>query len=491
MYIRKIETTNERICKFYENNPNIHFESVNLIFIDLFDELLKDLNSTMNISINSQILSNIHENTQKINELNSSVILLKDMMLSTTEQMTTRYTNIKKDYIEEINKIVQYNTFEKMGPLLDKNNNLLIDKTQLLMHEIIPKSQNHLFQDIQHTIQQFHKSIAEDTKMLLKHTDNQSIKEYINNFEMKSSIMLQNLHQPIYTFISASEDRINNNIIHLKDNCTNNQNIQQKLMNDISQLIQQQNSSNSICFQQKQIQTVLTKIYSTAEIVSLNHSTMLFSRSITNNGNNNNLFILKRPNKTNILIESIHTERNINNDEIKQFIQTMEENNSHGIFLSQNSGFSSKPNYHIETYNKLIIIFVHNVNYEEDKIKTAVDVIDNLYLKLREFNHENIHEITIDKHILEEINKEYQYFIQQKELLTNLLKESQKKIYNQIEEFKFPSLDKYLSTKFSIPIQKQGFKCDLCKLFNANNLKALAAHKRGCYRKNIIITPIK
>jgi len=32
-------------------------------------------------------------------------------------------------------------------------------------------------------------------------------------------------------------------------------------------------------------------------------------------------------------------------------------------------------------------------------------------------------------------------------------------------------------------IQKPGLKCDMCKSFNANNLKALAAHKRGCARK--------
>jgi hypothetical protein len=45
-------------------------------------------------------------------------------------------------------------------------------------------------------------------------------------------------------------------------------------------------------------------------------------------------------------------------------------------------------------------------------------------------------------------------------------------------------LDKFLSTKYSAPIQKPGLKCDLCKSFSGNNLKALAAHKRGCIRKN-------
>jgi hypothetical protein len=44
---------------------------------------------------------------------------------------------------------------------------------------------------------------------------------------------------------------------------------------------------------------------------------------------------------------------------------------------------------------------------------------------------------------------------------------------------------------------KNGHKCELCKNFNANNLKALAAHKRGCMRKlgntgtkNYVMAPI-
>ena len=32
----RLDITNKRILKFYENNPGIDFQSVNLIFIDLF-----------------------------------------------------------------------------------------------------------------------------------------------------------------------------------------------------------------------------------------------------------------------------------------------------------------------------------------------------------------------------------------------------------------------------------------------------------------------
>ena len=95
----------------------------------------------------------------------------------------------------------------------------------------------------------------------------------------------------------------------------------------------------------------------------------------------------------------------------------------------------------------------------------------------------NIDDISIPKDILENINTEYQLFISQKNAVIEVFKESQKKVLTQIDELRFPCLDKYLATKFSAPIQKPGLKCDLCKSFTANNLKALAAHKRGCNRK--------
>jgi UDP-N-acetyl-D-mannosaminuronic acid transferase (WecB/TagA/CpsF family) len=89
----ELVVTNERICKFYENNPAINFEAVNLIFIDLFDKILSDVNSTMNATINAQILSDVNKNTQMIRELNSSITFLKD-------SMGLKFTDIKKEYVD-------------------------------------------------------------------------------------------------------------------------------------------------------------------------------------------------------------------------------------------------------------------------------------------------------------------------------------------------------------------------------------------------------
>jgi hypothetical protein len=282
---------------------------------------------------------------------------------------------------------------------------------------------------------------------------------------------------------------------------SNNSTCYEEKINSIINLLKKEVFNDQKCDNKNiSILKLLNKIYTTGDVSIVSYPSMMFSRTLfkvipenhslpkeitsENKKYEDDLYVIKRPNKYNILVENKTIERNVNNEEIRDFIQLMEENNCHGILLSQNSGISLKNDFHIEIYNKLIIVYVHNVNFNEQKIKMAVDIIDNLAIKVRELHRqEDIHEIIIDKEILEEINKEYQIFIQQKETLINIFKENQKHFFLQIEELKFPELGKYLSTKFSIPVIKQGFKCDLCKRFNGNNLKALAAHKRGCLRK--------
>ena len=62
------------------------------------------------------------------------------------------------------------------------------------------------------------------------------------------------------------------------------------------------------------------------------------------------------------------------------------------------------------------------------------------------------------------------------------LKDNYKKVLSQLEEMRFTSLDKFLSTRYA-SCKKQGFTCDLCNQFHVGTLKGLAAHKRGCNRK--------
>ena len=399
----KLDVTNSRIIQFYKANPSISFEAVNLIFVDLFEKLLTDMNQAMNNTVHSQLLTNLSENNHHIKGLTSSIGLLKDtvnkMSGDLPSSMVSSINDIKKEYIEETKNIV--------------NNNAL---------------------------------------------------------DIKSSLLLQNVQQPIYSFISATEDRIHNDICSLKENNQNQQVIQTKILSELDSIFNKFRTTQinqQVC--DRQITQVLTKLYNTAEIA-------------TQSG----MIMLKRQRKTNILIDNKDCEDNVSVDDINRFISNIDEHHCNGIFISQQSGISTKKNYQIEIHNSSILVFVHNAEYSPSKIEIAIDIIDNISSKMRQFKPGHMEDCAIPKDILDAINNEYQIFISQKAAVVEVFKESQKKVLTQIDEFRFPALDKFLSTKYSAPIQKPGLKCDLCKSFCGNNLKALAAHKRGCMRKNLM-----
>jgi hypothetical protein len=482
--MRKIETSNKKICSFYEANPHINFDAVNLIFIDIFDKLLHEKDKTFQSTLQTQIMNGITDNAAKMTEINQSISALKESMFSMNQEnqfiFFSKLTEFRKEYVDDLQKCFLVNNHESIGPLIEKNNSALIDKTTILLNEMIPKSQTHI-QDLVH---HFYESISTDTAQLLKSVDSNTTKDFLNNFEIKYALMLQNLQQPIYSYISASEERILSNINTLKDGSGQ----QTKLMSELDQFLHKavvpalqniskdENKENQ-CFHNNQLSSVLTKMYHTAEI-STQPAVAVNSGSI----------LLKRLRKPNILIENKDSKENINVDDINTFLVLIDEYNCNGIFISQTSGICTKKNYQIEIHNNNIVVFLHNVEYSSIKIESAVDIIDQLSSKLRQYKGNANDDCLIPKDLLDSINTEFQLFLTQKNAVIDVFKESQKKVLSQIDELRFPCLDKFLSTKYSAPIQKPGLKCDLCKCFTANNLKALAAHKRGCVRKNNTIT---
>lgn len=470
----KLEITSKRIKTFYESNPTINFEAVNLIFVELFEKLLTDMNQTMNNTVQSQLLSNMSENNKQIVELISSIGDVKTAVgtlnADLTKNMIIKFSDIKREYLEETQKIINTNTFDKIAPLLERNNAILIDKTNSIVNDVVPRNQTQQFAQINDSLKSFQKTITDDTNALLKSVDGHSIKDFLNQFEMKSSLLLQNVQQPIYSFISASEDRINNNIGVLKDSTNLQQNTQTKIMSELGDIFNKFRTSNvnqQVC--DRQLSQVLTRLYNTAEIV-----------------NQSGHILLKRQRKSAILIENKDLDDNISVDDINRFMSNVDENHCNGIYISQKSGISNKKNYQIEIHNNNVIVFVHNAEYSASKIEVAIDIIDNISSKMRQFKPLSSEDCSVPKEILDSINNEYQIFVSQKAAVVEVFKESQKKVLTQIDEFRFPSLDKFLSTKYTAPIQKAGLKCDLCKSFCGNNLKALAAHKRGCIRKNAV-----
>ena len=74
---------------------------------------------------------------------------------------------------------------------------------------------------------------------------------------------------------------------------------------------------------------------------------------------------------------------------------------------------------------------------------------------------------TIGKDTLDDINKEYQMFVDQKLNQLKLVKEFSQKMMKQIEDIQLPSLDKMLSSRFGY-ITSGKFICEKCNFVGKN-----------------------
>ena len=197
---------------------------------------------------------------------------------------------------------------------------------------------------------------------------------------------------------------------------------------------------------------------------------------------------MKRFRKQPIYLCMMNNVENISKNQMVTSLNDFGEfDDSSAIFVSQQSGFVDKDDFHIDVHNNNIIVYIHMKNYNEYKIGIAIQMIDHFMGKWNEIKSKDTCEsngVYISKEIMGKINNEYQLFLHQKITIHETIKETQKKLQQLTDDMKFPFLEGYLSTQYNAPMRSIGLKCDVCSKYNANNLKALAAHKRGCLRKH-------
>lgn len=278
--------------------------------------------------------------------------------------------------------------------------------------------------------------------------------------------------QPMCSIVTAAEQRLHNEIANMKCGL-----MSESLLQELTDFFNKfKNSSYKGQLGEMQLESALNQMYSSAEIV--NTSSLRASCD----------FRLNRPNKDSILFETKDYDRNVTLDEVKKFIRDIELQKSHGIFLSQHSGITSKQNFQMDMHGKNVVIYIHNVKYDHTIMRLAVDIIDSLSAKLAIINDEtNDKEYTISEETFEHIYKEYNDFVQKKLAFIDTFKDNQKRLMTLLDDIKFPSLSNLLTQKRGtgalLNNENQQIVCNICNKYSATSNKSLAAHQRGCKKK--------
>ena len=489
---------NQRIVDFYNKNKQLDFEKINLLYIDILENIINtsiDSQSSVKLILQSlgthktdlgNILSLINSTSESCkNELTNmkqtylltteniknDVDGLKSMINNLSSVITAKLYETKDNYIKELKDSLKNTdtlSILNIGTTIEKTNVQLVDKLMLILNDVIPKSQNKHYEDI---IKIFKDDIISSLDKVKSQNPESIIEKISSIVDMKYNNLVINIQEHIMKSVSLSEDRINNNISHVKDISNKNSIVQDKINEELNAYLNKYKvSASKGSLSENNLYNIIDNEFPSGELINTSNFTGMGD------------MILKRINLKPILFENKDYSNNVKKDEVDKFIRDISKNEHHGIFISQHSGIVGKEHFQIDIHNKNILIYIHNCNYDHDKIKLAVNTIDTLSIKLMNIDSDNT---TIPKEVIKQINIDYQTFLRHKESILSTTKEYYKKTLDLLTQIKLPSLEKYLSNHFAdSKINK--VLCTLCNKFETDNLRSLARHKQSC--KKIITT---
>lgn len=462
MQAEEYRTCNKKVVDFYNKNPNYDFDMMSELFVDFLEELTKNLLGNITNSMTQKLNKKLSDQSQEllvIKEQLKTIIIdnstktltIKEMNTNMVEHIINKLYEVKKDYLSDVKQLIDKHESDNMYNVIDK-----FDKeTQKIIKEIIPTNNNLYYTQYETLIKSFYNDIRQSNQT--------------TNLEDKYNSLFSNIEKNLITYITCTESRLNDNINDIKTIANKNYITQDKLTTELTVFLDKyKNSSFKGALAENRIESILNTIYPRAEI------------NRTAQENKSGDFIMSRTDKTPILFEIKDYNRNIPTDEINKFIRDINEHKISGIFLSISTGISKKHNFHIDINdNNNIMVYIHNMNYDEDKIKSAVDIIDALHARLNTFNK---NEITISPKTIQQLNTDYIAFINKRTLSIAHIKESHKKTLQFVEEMELRSLNDFLSTKFTFD-QTKSLKCSHCNHFIGTNKKSLTVHIRRCIKK--------
>ena len=128
-----LHINNKEVFEFYTKH-SINFEHINILFFNILQQIVTSTDNSFNSNIASMLLSKISNIEQTINKQQTDFF--------------TKINEYKKEYLNDIKLILLSNNVEHVAPLIKETNNNLIDKTTLIINDLIPKNQTNISNDI-------------------------------------------------------------------------------------------------------------------------------------------------------------------------------------------------------------------------------------------------------------------------------------------------------------------------------------------------------
>jgi hypothetical protein len=354
---------------------------------------------------------------------------IEDLMLRQESNISLKMIEMKDKYMDDVKIVLSNNVSEKFSPLLQSYNQQLLDKTTILFQNIIPEK----------------------------------MKEFQNLITNESEKKTPDINLIEQRFIQTQKD-IEMGFKQVAEISTQNQQSVSELLGKMN------NSSHKGKISENIISSVLEKIYSNAEVKD--------TREIKEMGD----FMVYRKDKPIVMVENKDYSRTVPLEEVNKFIRDIDINKCCGLFISNSSGISGKDNFEVQEHNGYVLVYIQFCNYDYDKIKMGFEIIDHFKEMLDNLTNE-VETDSISKELIKEINDEYKLWATNRANMLRNVKDFHDSMKKQLDNMSIPSLEKYLSARFT-PVSNV-LMCEHCS-FPCKNKQSLSAHLRGCPKLKII-----
>jgi len=229
-----------------------------------------------------------------------------------------KLTEFKKDYIEDLKMILSSNIADKIAPLIKESNGSILDKTQLLLSEIVPKNNEALSRQINDNIRSFCSTITEEISKTSK-TDGEPLSQssldgFIKNIDTKFSNVIDSTRK----MVDSSKDAAMTQFSSISTS-------QLALQSEVKDFLKRmENSSSKGKISENIVLNILRGLFPSAEVE--------YVGSQKESGD----IMIHRKDRQRILVENkCYESRQVTSDQVKKFIHDVDIQNCSGLFLSQ------------------------------------------------------------------------------------------------------------------------------------------------------------
>ena len=461
---------NKEVFDFYEKH-SLNFEQMNVLFCNILHSIISSTDKTFNQTIVDKLFENVNVIANKVNSIEN---IVNNHQNSVCSILNLKFNDYRKECMTDLKLILNSNNIDHITPLIRETNANLIDKTTLIINELFPKNQELLSRDINSNFKLLQSTILNETsKFLSSSLDKKTIEDFLNNINLNMS----QVHNTLTTLISSSETRIESKL-----------EVNDSKMNEIRNIFSDNNNSQILL--QTSVNEMLKKFEkgigkgSVSEHITYNILLTMFPcAQIDYVGDTKEIgdIILIRNGKPKILIENKdHESCNVPKQDVEKFIRDCDIQKCCGIMFAQNRGIANKRNFEIQINNGNVLLYVHEVNFDVDKIKTSIEIVEQFKFKLDEININNDNNYVIEHDTLEEINKEFNSYILQKHAMLKLIRDFNEKMISSVNDLKMPCIEKFLSNNFATSSVQGDKVCKYCEKYIP---KSMSSHHRYCSSK--------